>query len=88
MEDAATVARLLGREPRGRFEVVLRDEAGEPVVIRNEPLLDDGTPMPTRYWLVGAEACDAESSFPLKFGTCTPARPTCRETSPAAAFTS
>jgi exopolyphosphatase/guanosine-5'-triphosphate,3'-diphosphate pyrophosphatase len=23
------------------------------VVIRNAPLLDDGTPMPTRYWLVG-----------------------------------
>ena len=23
------------------------------VVIRNDPLLDDGTPMPTRYWLVG-----------------------------------
>jgi hypothetical protein len=22
-------------------------------VIRNAPLLDDGTPMPTRYWLVG-----------------------------------
>ena len=27
--------------------------AGSPVVIRNAPLLDDGTPMPTRYWLVG-----------------------------------
>ena len=24
-------------------------------MIRNAPLLDDGTPMPTRYWLVGAE---------------------------------
>ena len=30
-----------------------RDGDGEPVVIRNEPVLDDGTPMPTRYWLVG-----------------------------------
>jgi exopolyphosphatase/guanosine-5'-triphosphate,3'-diphosphate pyrophosphatase len=36
--------------------VVVRDPAGEPVVIRNPPLLDDGTPMPTRYWLVGKEA--------------------------------
>ncbi len=27
-----------------------------PVVIRNAPLLDDGTPMPTRYWLVGKRA--------------------------------
>ena len=26
---------------------------GSPVVIRNHPLLDDGRPMPTRYWLLG-----------------------------------
>jgi exopolyphosphatase/guanosine-5'-triphosphate,3'-diphosphate pyrophosphatase len=32
---------------------VVRDRAADPVVIRNDPLLDDGTPMPTRYWLVG-----------------------------------
>ena len=61
MEDAATVTKLLGREPRGRFEVVVRDAAGQPVVIRNDPLLDDGTPMPTRYWLVGADASDQVS---------------------------
>ena len=61
MDDAATVTKLLGREPRGRYAVVVRDESGEPLVIRNEPLLDDGTPMPTRYWLVGAEACDEVS---------------------------
>ena len=58
MDDAATVARLLGRSPRGRFDVVVRDDDGAPVVIRNEPLLEDGTPMPTRYWLVDAELCD------------------------------
>jgi len=58
MEEGATIARLLGREPRGRFEFVVRDASGEPVVIRNDPLLDDGTPMPTRYWLVGAELSD------------------------------
>jgi hypothetical protein len=43
---------LLGREPRGAFEVVTRGADGAPAVIRNAPLLDDGTPMPTRYWLV------------------------------------
>ena len=32
--------------------MVVRDQSGAPVVIRNAPLLDDGTPMPTRYWLV------------------------------------
>jgi len=52
--DVARVRELLGREPRCRFAVVLRDAAGDPAVIRNAPLLDDGTPMPTRYWLVGS----------------------------------
>jgi hypothetical protein len=50
--DVETLTRLLGRPPRGAFEVVVRNENGDPVVIRNAPLLDDGTPMPTRYWLV------------------------------------
>jgi hypothetical protein len=42
-------------------EVVVRDDHGEPVVIRNAPLLDDGTPMPTRYWLVGEAEREAVS---------------------------
>jgi uncharacterized protein len=50
--DRDEVARRLGRSAQGRFVVVVRDDAGAPVVIRNDPLLDDGTPMPTRYWLV------------------------------------
>src|SRR5699024_1009852 len=52
-EDLTTVEELLGRVPRGAFRVVVRHRAGDPVVIRNHPLLDDGTPMPTRYWLLG-----------------------------------
>ncbi len=51
--DVAAVRTLIGREPQGDFDVVVRDDDGVPVVIRNAPLLDDGTPMPTRYWLVG-----------------------------------
>jgi hypothetical protein len=54
MDDRARVAELLGREPAGAFEVVVRDEHGDPVVVRNAPFLDDGTPMPTRFYLVGA----------------------------------
>jgi hypothetical protein len=55
MDDRARVRELLGREPRGDFEVVVRGDDGDPVVVRNGPLFDDGTPMPTRYWLVGPD---------------------------------
>jgi len=51
--DVAAVAEQLGRVPLADFDVVVRDAGGRPVVIRNAPLLPDGTPMPTRYWLVG-----------------------------------
>ena len=54
LDDRVAVTALLGRAPRGDYEVVVRGPAGEPVVLRNAPLLHDGTPMPTRYWLVGA----------------------------------
>jgi hypothetical protein len=50
--DIAAVTELLGRTPKGSFEVLLRSEDGTPMVIGNLPLLEDGTPMPTRYWLV------------------------------------
>jgi hypothetical protein len=52
--DVLSVTALLGRPPQGDFEVVVRGADGGPVVVRNAPLLRDGTPMPTRYWLVGA----------------------------------
>jgi len=54
--DIQTVTELLGRRPQSEFDVVVRAADGTPVVLRNAPLLDDGTPMPTRYWLVGPEA--------------------------------
>jgi hypothetical protein len=50
--DVARLTELLGRDPQAAFEVVTRSDDGGPAVIRNAPLLDDGTPMPTRYWLV------------------------------------
>ena len=52
MDDDEVVAALLGRDPGGNFVVVVRGEDGAPMVIENEPFLRDGTPMPTRYWLV------------------------------------
>lgn len=54
-EDLAAVTQLLGRKPSGEFEIVVRDAAGTPVVIRNAPFLHDGTPMPTRFWLLSGE---------------------------------
>ena len=55
MDDRARVTELLGRSPRGSFDVVVRDADGDPVVVRNAPFLEDGTPMPTRYYLVAAD---------------------------------
>jgi uncharacterized protein len=52
-DDVAALRQLIGRSPRGPFEVVVRDVSGGPVVICNAPILEDGEPMPTRYWLVG-----------------------------------
>jgi hypothetical protein len=51
-DDLEAVAELLGRQPAGAFEVVVRTDDGRPAVIANAPFLHDGTPMPTRYWLV------------------------------------
>lgn len=53
------MAALLGREPTVDYSISVVSASGEPLVIRNEPLAHDGTPMPTRYWLVGAAACRA-----------------------------
>jgi hypothetical protein len=53
--DVAALTERLGREPQAEFDVVVRDAAGAPVVVRNEPFTRDGTPMPTRYWLVDPE---------------------------------
>jgi hypothetical protein len=51
-DERTRVAQLLGRPPLGKFDVIVRDGQGNPLVIRNSPLLDDGTPMPTLFWLV------------------------------------
>lgn len=55
MTDPAELERvtaLLGRTPRAEFTVVVRHPGGDPIVIRNAAFLDDGTPLPTRYWLI------------------------------------
>lgn len=59
--DLDAVADLLGRPPAGAFAVVVRAEDGGPAVIENEPFLFDGTPMPTRFWLVDPALREAVS---------------------------
>jgi hypothetical protein len=46
------VTDLLGRRPEGRYGVAVSTADGRPVVLVNEPFLDSGRPMPTRYWLI------------------------------------
>lgn len=68
LRDWVAVADLLGRAPQGAFRVVVRHPDGSPRVIRNDPLLGDGTPMPTRYWLVSADDCLAVSRLESRGG--------------------
>jgi hypothetical protein len=60
-DDVAALTALLGRPPSAEFDVVVRGATGRPLVIRNAPLTRDGTPMPTRYWLVDRDLSTAVS---------------------------
>ncbi len=54
-DDVNAVRTLLGRPPKCSFAVVVRDAEGAPAVIANAAVAADGTPMPTRYWLLDPE---------------------------------
>jgi uncharacterized protein len=58
-DDTAAVTAHLGRSPEAVFVVCVRTADGHPAVIRNDPLTNDGRPMPTRYWLVDRQAVKA-----------------------------
>ena len=49
--DARVVARQLGRAPRGQWTVARRCHLGVPMTIESHPVMDDGTPFPTLFWL-------------------------------------
>ena len=49
--DRRVVALQIGRPPRSDSRVVSACHLGLPVVVEIPPLLEDGTPFPTRYWL-------------------------------------
>ncbi|HLA67567.1 MAG TPA: DUF501 domain-containing protein [Acidimicrobiia bacterium] len=52
MGDREVVEVQIGRSLRSDADVVVRCHLDMPVVTRVPPLLDDGTPFPTLYWLV------------------------------------
>ncbi len=49
--DIQLIEKQLGRKPRGLLRVIKRCNGGYPKVILNSPVLDDGTPFPTIFWL-------------------------------------
>ncbi|NQV07227.1 DUF501 domain-containing protein [bacterium] len=51
MDDGAVVAAQIGRPLRAAADVTVRCHLGLPVVTQVPPILDDGTPFPTTYWL-------------------------------------
>ena len=58
-QDLATVARQLGRPPRGVAAVAHRCSCGQPDVVRTRPRLPDGTPFPTSFYLTCPRAASA-----------------------------
>lgn len=50
-DDRQVIEIQIGRPLRAESEVVSRCHLGLPVVVRVPPILDDGTPFPTLYWL-------------------------------------
>ena len=53
--DRRLIEAQIGRDVRGSVAVAARCRYGLPAVVRTAPLLPDGTPFPTLYWL----ACPA-----------------------------
>lgn len=51
MDDRGIVEAQIGRPPRSPVNAVARCHFDLPVAILVPPLLDDGTPFPTLYWL-------------------------------------
>jgi hypothetical protein len=49
--DRRLIEAQIGRDVRGSVAVAARCRYGLPVVVRTSPVLPDGTPFPTLYWL-------------------------------------
>ena len=67
-DEVVAISALIGKQPQGEFSILIRNEDGSPLVIENSPFFNDGTPMPTRYWLVDRELVTAISRLESKGG--------------------
>lgn len=61
--DRPIVAAQIGRPPRGRWRVIARCRYDRPQVIAVAPLLEDGTPFPTTFWLTCPHLVEAVSAL-------------------------
>jgi hypothetical protein len=58
-EDLAAIGAQLGRRPRAVHDIAHRCPCGLPDVVATEPILEDGTPFPTLYYLTCPRAVSA-----------------------------
>lgn len=64
MDDHHWLTQAIGRPPRGPYEVTVRlGPDSEPAVLKTSPILEDGSPMPTRFYLVHPTLVAAVSSL-------------------------
>ena len=68
-DDEATVARQLGRAPRGAWSVAARCAWGRPTVIVTPPSLPGGEPFPTVLWLTCPWLAERVSALESAGGT-------------------
>ncbi len=61
--DREIVLAQLGRAPRGVAGVAWRCPCGKPAVLATRPLLEDGTPFPTTYYLTCPRANSAVATL-------------------------
>lgn len=52
IKEREVVGLLLGKTPQSEFQILIKAKDGVPLVIENAPFFYDGTPMPTRFWLM------------------------------------
>ncbi len=67
-DDMAYISQSLGRTPFVDFQIVVRSLSGDPAVILNAPFTLEGTPMPTRWWLVDKDYKEAVSRLEANGG--------------------